>query len=64
MIKRLNRSDEILNYNKKNKPTDLVDIINVLGDAANKEYPFYRNGTEPDNIATIATAFFISKIRK
>ena len=41
-----------------------MDIINVLGDAANKEYPFYRNGTEPDNIATIATAFFISKIRK
>lgn len=37
---------------------DMKDINRVLGDTSDRKYPLYRNGHDPDDLMTLATAVF------
>ena len=37
------------------QPTNSTDILALLGDTADTEYPIYRTATGPDTLATLAT---------
>jgi len=37
------------------RPNDTVDLLTILGDTHDPQYPIYRNGAPPDTAATIAT---------
>ena len=37
------------------QPTNSTDILALLGDTADTEYPIYRTATGPDSAATLAT---------
>ena len=36
-------------------PTNSTDILSILGDTADKQYPIFRTATPPDTAATITT---------
>ena len=39
----------------KSDMTSIDDILNIVGDRNNKEYPFFRDGADPDYLVTAAT---------
>eukprot|EP01084_Bolivina_argentea_P142068 249599_1 len=53
---RLNRTQEIIQQN--GIPKHEQDIVQILGDVSDSEYPIYRSGNSPDSAATLATAIF------
>ena len=52
---RLNRTLELINENGLDSKQD---IITILGDTENEEYPIYRDSQPPDDCSTLATALF------
>lgn len=39
-------------------PTTVADVVNILSNSDNLDYPIYRRGTEKDVVVTIATGIF------
>jgi len=43
---------------QKNPPQNAADVLAILGDQTNEQYPIYRTATAPDQSATFCTALF------
>ena len=52
---RVRRANELM---KQNKLANAVDILNILGDRSDQDYPVYRTASVPDNLETFCTALF------
>lgn len=45
-------------------PTTVADVVNILSNSDDNDYPIYRRGTEKDIVVTIATGIFDFKRRE
>lgn len=52
---RVERAEQML---QENPPRDAADVLTLLGDQINGQYPIYRTATAPDQSATLYTALF------
>ena len=43
---------------QKSPPKNAADVLTILGDQTNEQYPVYRTATTPDQSATLCTALF------
>ena len=50
--------------NRLGSPTTSSDVINILSNDDDHDYPIYRRGTEKDIVVTIATGIFDLKRRE
>ena len=44
--------------NKAGSPNTVQDVVNLLSDESDDDYPLYRRGTPKDHVLTIATGIF------
>jgi predicted choloylglycine hydrolase len=49
---------------QKTPPQSAAEILAILGDQENEQYPIYRTATAPDQSATLCTALFDLKARR
>ena len=54
-IHRLNRTQQLIQQNGLNT---MEDIINILGDIQDSQYPLYRDSVAPDTSSTLTTGLF------
>jgi len=49
---------------QKSPPKNAADVLTILGDQTNEQYPIYRTATTPDQSATLCTALFNLEARQ
>lgn len=49
---------------QENSPQNAAEVLAILGDQENEQYPIYRAGTAPDQSATLCTALFDLEARQ
>jgi hypothetical protein len=43
---------------RESLPQNASEVLTILGDRANEQYPIYRTATDPNQSATLCTALF------